>query len=245
MCAGPENKDGQGEGTCPSSCVPLRFFRFPGTPHPSWALSPGSRHLASTHCLRMVLRPQKTLSHIIPAQMVLEEPPTSTQAPSAPPFSEPPTSAQACTSVSQPGTPPKPTQGAQSPNAHTPCRVMSSGAALGGKSLANPRPALRSQPTALLELLQAEPPPTPTAATALSSPGEHLLTRGKMGVGVGEAGGEQSPTHLCFSPLAPQTGPQTPHHCLAHADLQNSASVGFHALPLPGPVNTPPAVHPF
>lgn len=71
---------------CHSSCIPLGFSRFPGTPHTSPAVSPGTKHWVSAYSLRMVLLSQETLSHRIPPGSL----PTTSQATWAPPSVSPP-----------------------------------------------------------------------------------------------------------------------------------------------------------
>lgn len=241
---GQRKKMEREKAPCGSSCVP-RVLQVPRDPTPS--LRSVSRNQAPGEC------PLPPDGPATPGDTVTQNPSPDGSGPASPP---PPGPQRPLLSPSPPPRPesvPLPSQGppprplrvrrASTPTHHAgpgpPERPWLKG------HQQTPGPALRPQPTALLEPLQAEPPPTPTAAAALTPPGEHLLTRGEMRVEVGEAGGEQSLMRHCFSPLAPQTGPLTPRHSLAHAALQNSASVGFHALPLPGPMNTAPTAHPF
>lgn len=152
----PENKDGMGEGTLLLQLCPSQVLQVPQDPTPS--LGSASRNQA-------ILLPRETLSHRISPWMALEEPPHLHPGHTGPSLLRVPHLSQSMHPSPSQG-PPTPTQGAQRPIAHTPCRARSSSAALGGRSPANvsdsptPGSALRSQPMALLEPLQAELPPT-------------------------------------------------------------------------------------
>lgn len=215
----------------------------PGPRHVLGSLSPGSSHLVSVYCLRMVLLAQETLPHRAPPRMALQGPPHLYQAirplPSEPPHSD---LLQAVTQspehapFSQPGTCHTRSGSTETRRPHTTCRASSSKAAPGGGSPASlgasptPRPVLGSQPTALLgpRGLSLLPCPCPLQPSPLAL--------SQMAADVGEAGGEHSPTHQHITPLRPQPGPLTPSQSLAHVALQSSAFVTFHAQLLPGPI---------